>query len=571
MKNHLLRKELTIGIIVLFIGAGLLPLTATSSINDNDVSASVNNVTEPQLCTTTMDHPVYLANLTEMDIFRNGVDSTVFNYPNDHDVINGIGYTVGYYSNSLVLTNSIDELNIFQTSYKQDGTYLNQAHGIAVTPDQKYAYTVTYSSSSYLCMWDVTNIYVTPIRLNQTYLPSETGMYVELLGNYLILTTKSKIHIYDITNRNTTRQMNELSSFIYPGVNASTFYWHSLVVGNFLYVTSAYGSTAGGFVIFNITNKASPTPVRRVNDTINFIELREYYWHDFHYLISACKYVPASFYKGYIYVYNFSSGTLDNPTFLFRKCTNHNTDWFAAGAFSIKNGYLFCEQKNYNDSISSGIQVWNLTDLNNPLYSTEIMGNGPPNYLNLCHEVEFDQNGSDRTVYILTELDNDLVTVDPTWIINKNPIANFTYTTQGLSVIFNASSSSDPDGIITSWYWDFGDGVNGSGELITHHYLISGSYNVTLTVADDDGSNNSVMKRITVYEPKLQKAFIFGKLINLSSQGEFITFEAVKLRVITFDPFSFNTYLAGEEITIMKDYKGLVGTRYIFSFCDKVV
>jgi len=62
-------------------------------------------------------------------------------------------------------------------------------------------------------------------------------------------------------------------------------------------------------------------------------------------------------------------------------------------------------------------------------------------------------------------------------------------------------------------------------------------------------------------------AFIFGKITNLSSQGEFIQFEAVKTRVIIFSPFSFNTYVSNEKLTVSKDYRGLIGVRHIFALC----
>ncbi|MCX6671854.1 MAG: hypothetical protein NTX92_08050, partial [Euryarchaeota archaeon] len=61
------------------------------------------------------------------------------------------------------------------------------------------------------------------------------------------------------------------------------------------------------------------------------------------------------------------------------------------------------------------------------------------------------------------------------------------------------------------------------------------------------------------------RAFIFGKITNLSSQEDYITFEAEKTRVITFSPFSFNIYESSEQFTISKDYQGWVGTRYIFA------
>jgi len=53
-------------------------------------------------------------------------------------------------------------------------------------------------------------------------------------------------------------------------------------------------------------------------------------------------------------------------------------------------------------------------------------------------------------------------------------------------ILFDGSGSYDLDGSIISWYWDFGDGNIGYGETILHSYNNSGSYQVTLTVTDDD-------------------------------------------------------------------------------------
>lgn len=55
-----------------------------------------------------------------------------------------------------------------------------------------------------------------------------------------------------------------------------------------------------------------------------------------------------------------------------------------------------------------------------------------------------------------------------------------------LSVTFDASGSSDPDGAITSYSWNFGDGNTGSGMSQCHTFPV-GSYTVTLTVTDDQG------------------------------------------------------------------------------------
>lgn len=63
-------------------------------------------------------------------------------------------------------------------------------------------------------------------------------------------------------------------------------------------------------------------------------------------------------------------------------------------------------------------------------------------------------------------------------------------------VFFDASSSSDPDGQIVSYFWQFGDGHTGSGRQTTHSYDLAGSYGVILTVSDAYGT--SVATSVTV-------------------------------------------------------------------------
>lgn len=73
----------------------------------------------------------------------------------------------------------------------------------------------------------------------------------------------------------------------------------------------------------------------------------------------------------------------------------------------------------------------------------------------------------------------------------ENPVVNETIT-------FDASGSSDTDGNIVSYEWDFGDGNTGTGEIATHSYSLPENYTITLTVTDDGGATNSATKGITV-------------------------------------------------------------------------
>jgi len=67
-----------------------------------------------------------------------------------------------------------------------------------------------------------------------------------------------------------------------------------------------------------------------------------------------------------------------------------------------------------------------------------------------------------------------------------------------LDMSFDASASYDPDGNITSYDWDFGDGNTGLGITTTHTYQESGVFTVKLTVTDNDEHSVSSSQEITV-------------------------------------------------------------------------
>ena len=84
---------------------------------------------------------------------------------------------------------------------------------------------------------------------------------------------------------------------------------------------------------------------------------------------------------------------------------------------------------------------------------------------------------------------------------NVAPTAAFTSSCTNRSCTFNASGSTDPDGSIASYAWDFGDGSNGTGVNPSHAYTADGNYTVTLTVTDNRGGTNSVSHGVSVSLP----------------------------------------------------------------------
>lgn len=88
---------------------------------------------------------------------------------------------------------------------------------------------------------------------------------------------------------------------------------------------------------------------------------------------------------------------------------------------------------------------------------------------------------------------------------NAPPIAKMTFSPdQGMApllVTFDGGTSSDEDGTIEDWTWDFGDGAEGSGPLVSHLFTQSGTYTVRLTVADDLQSETTTTAEIVISEP----------------------------------------------------------------------
>lgn len=93
-----------------------------------------------------------------------------------------------------------------------------------------------------------------------------------------------------------------------------------------------------------------------------------------------------------------------------------------------------------------------------------------------------------------TELTIEVRNAPPTAEIDAEP-------TQGeapLEVRFNVGGSSDPDGEVSRFRWDLGDGTVQTGRRATHVYEEAGSYDVTLTAEDDQGATANATTTIPV-------------------------------------------------------------------------
>lgn len=114
---------------------------------------------------------------------------------------------------------------------------------------------------------------------------------------------------------------------------------------------------------------------------------------------------------------------------------------------------------------------------------------------------------------------------ETTVVANNPPIAEInvvdTTVEEMETVHFNGSGSTDTDGTIIEYIWDFDDGSGASGEITEHFYQTEGSYNVTLTVIDDDGASDIAILTIIV-DPMTTPTGAFYFQVDTTTQGKYI-------------------------------------------------
>lgn len=113
----------------------------------------------------------------------------------------------------------------------------------------------------------------------------------------------------------------------------------------------------------------------------------------------------------------------------------------------------------------------------------------------------YSTSGSYAVSVSVKDKDNGVGSDDAAVIVKAIPVAavNGPFTSnEGSAVAMSGAASSDADGSIVSYAWDFGDGSSGSGTTASHTYAQDGSYTVTLTVTDNDGLTATTTSSVSV-------------------------------------------------------------------------
>ena len=218
------------------------------------------------------------------------------------------------------------------------------------------------------------------------------------------------------------------------------------------------------------------------------------------------------------YTWDFGDGEfayVDNPTHTFNQngsyevkltvCDNHNLcDSMTLTIFVNKPPIPVVEISNYTIMLGDKI-TFDASD------SYDIDGDVEFYYWNFddgyesnqaFYEHEYKNSG---TYNVLLQISDDLQDITTTYytiiVINRLPIVNFEISPESgntLDTFQFSDISYDDDGEIESWVWNFSDGEEAYGQNVEHQFSLPGTYDVTLTVTDDQGGINSAVISIEV-------------------------------------------------------------------------
>ncbi len=185
------------------------------------------------------------------------------------------------------------------------------------------------------------------------------------------------------------------------------------------------------------------------------------------------------------------AGIIDARAAIDSLGTTPNIDPIASFTFSVNNlDATFIDTSSDSDgNIVSW--SWDFDDGGSSTQQNPIYGYATSGTYSVTLTVTDDDGATDSTT--------QNVTIDST---NVAPISSFTYTIADLQVTFS-DGSSDSDGSIVSWSWDFDDGNTSTEQNPVNNYATGGSYNVSLTVTDNQGASHLSSQTVTVVAPNI--------------------------------------------------------------------
>ena len=127
--------------------------------------------------------------------------------------------------------------------------------------------------------------------------------------------------------------------------------------------------------------------------------------------------------------------------------------------------------------------------------------------------------------------------------VNEAPMAVFTYNCPDMTCDFDGSGSTDIDGTIESYSWDFGDSNTASGVMASHTYDSGGTYTVVLTVTDDGDATGTDSQSVSVTEQGVPVMYF-----SLEADGMVGQLSAAKEDIVMFNGTNFTIYFDGSDV-----------------------
>ncbi len=138
--------------------------------------------------------------------------------------------------------------------------------------------------------------------------------------------------------------------------------------------------------------------------------------------------------------------------------------------------------------------------------------------------------------------------LSPTAVISVSKTSGYA----PLPLEFDGSQSSDQDGNVTNYSWDFGDGTSSLGSQANHTYTSLGLFTATLTVTDDDGASSSTSVQIKSHA---QLAGYYTGVISSNITGTSTELEVIigtNHEIHAYDWFDFRTSYWG-DLSVTED------------------
>lgn len=113
-------------------------------------------------------------------------------------------------------------------------------------------------------------------------------------------------------------------------------------------------------------------------------------------------------------------------------------------------------------------------------------------------------------------------TVEDVYDLAQAPVPVFIATVDHMTVYVDGSGSSDPDGTVVSWNWDFGDGGTAVGATASHTYAFPSRFVITLTLMDNDGLTSTMHQYANIVDLLPVAAFTYatdGLTVSVDASG----------------------------------------------------